>query len=223
LAEAVQSEQQRSGVVPIDTPARARHRVAEAAADMVSGADHDGSGRSLASAVNDARLGGVPAGHAAADFYLAMLQDRLPVYVHSLSTATGRAGYGSVEENLSLIARATIDFYAAILPVKVSVLAVPAQLIELRHAMKARGLGPDRAEDAVTGYLLDEQHLGRVAADADPRASARLLLGACVSYSFSAMLLGDDCVAPAAEYVSSIVRGLRLTSPAGLLHCQRLN
>ncbi len=183
---------------------------------MVSGADHDGGGKSLASAVNDTRFGGPP-GHAAADFYLAMLQDRLPVYVHSLSTATARTGEGRVEENLSLIARATIDFYAAILPVKVSVLAVPAELIELRHAMKARGLGPDRAEDGVTGYLQEEQRLGQVPADADPRACARLLLGACVSYSFSAILLGDDRVMPAGEYVPSIVRGLRLTTPAGLL------
>jgi hypothetical protein len=178
----------------------------------MSGAGHDGSGGSWAGAAADARLGSVPAGHATADMYLAMLQDRLPVYVHSLSAATARAGHGSVEENLSLMACATIDFYAAILPVKVSVLAVPAQLIGLRHAMKARGLGPDRAEDAVAGYLLDEQELGQVPAEADPRASARLLLGACLSYSFSAMLLGNDSVAPPAEYVRGVVRGLRLAT-----------
>ncbi len=180
---------------------------------MISGTDHDCGGMSPASAAaSDARLGGAPTGHAAVDFYLAMLQDRLPVYVHSLSAAIARAGHGSVEENLSLIARATIDFYAAILPVKVSVMAVPAQLVGLRHAMKTRGLGPGRAEDAVTGYLQDEQHHGLVPADADPRASARLLLGGCIGYSFSVMLLGDDCVAPPDEYVSSLVRGLRLTT-----------
>jgi hypothetical protein len=176
----------------------------------MSGANHDGSGGSWADAPNGAWPGIASAGHATADIYLAMLQDRLPVYVHSLSAATARAGYGTVDENLSLMARATIDFYAAILPVKVSVLAVPAQLIGLRHAMKARGLGPDRAEDAVAGYLRDEQQLGQVAADADPRASARLLLGACLSYSFSAMLLGNDGIPPPAEYVPGVVRGLRL-------------
>lgn len=210
MAEAVPSEQQSSGLWPIDTPARARHRVTETAADMMSGADHDGSGMSWAGAPNDVRLGGAPVRHAAADMYLAMLQDRLPVYVHSLSAATARTGYGTVDENLSLIARATIDFYAAILPVKVSVLAAPAQLIGLRHAMKAHGLGPDRAEHAVAGYLRDEQRLGKVAEDVDPQASARLLLGACLSYSFSAMLMGDDCVMPPDEYVPGLVRGLRL-------------
>jgi hypothetical protein len=211
LAEAVLSEQQRSGIVPIDTPARARYRVTEAAADIMSDASHDSSGSSWADAADDARYGTAPAGHATADMYLAMLQDRLPVYVHSLSAATAQTGHGSVDENLSLIACATIDFYAAILPVKVSVLAVPAQLINLRHAMKARGLGPHRAEDAVAGYLLDEQQLGRVAADADARASARLLLGACLSYSFTAMLLGDDSAPPRGDYVQGVVRGLRLT------------
>jgi hypothetical protein len=210
MAEAVPSEQQSSGLRPIDTPARVRHRVTETAADMMSGVDHDGSGMSWAGAPNDARLGSVPVRHAAADMYLAMLQDRLPVYVHSLSAATARPGYGTVDENLSLIARATIDFYAAILPVKVSVLAEPAQLIGLRHAMKAHGLGPDRAEHAVAGYLRDEQRLGKVAEDVDPHASARLLLGACLSYSFSAMLMGDDCVSPPGEYVPGLVRGLRL-------------
>lgn len=170
----------------------------------------DSSGGSWADAADDARHDRAPVGHATADMYLAMLQDRLPVYVHSLSAATARVGHGSVDENLSLIACATIDFYAAILPVKVSVLAVPAQLISLRHAMKARGLGPDRAEDGVAGYLLDEQQLGQVAADVDPRASARLLLGACLSYSFSAMLLGNDNAPPRDEYVRCVVRGLRL-------------
>jgi hypothetical protein len=212
----VPSDQQRSGVRPIDTPARARHRVAEAAADLMSGANHDGDGRSRGRAADDVRPPGAPAGHVVADVYLAMLQDRLPVYVHSLSAATTQAGHGSVEENLCLAARATIDFYAGILPVKVSVLAVPAQLIGLRHAMKARGLGPDRAEDAVAGYLQDEQRLGRVAADADPRASARLLLGACLSYSFNAMLLGDDSVQSPGEYVPGVVRALRLAPLAPL-------
>ena len=177
---------------------------------MMSGEVRDGSGSSGAAAAAGVWPGGATGGHAAADFYLAMLQDRLPVYVHALSAATARAGDGSVDENLSAAARAMIDFYAGILPVKVSVLAVPAQLIELRHAMKARGLGPYRAEDAVAGYLREEQQLGQIAADADPQASARLLLGACLSYSFSAMLLGDDSVPPPGEYAIGLVRGLRL-------------
>ncbi|HLJ54948.1 MAG TPA: TetR/AcrR family transcriptional regulator C-terminal domain-containing protein, partial [Chthonomonadaceae bacterium] len=201
------SEQQDSGACPIDTPLRVRHRVAEAAADLVSGAGHDNGGGSRSGA---ARMGGAPPGHAGADVYLAMLQDRLPVYVHSLSAATAQAGNGSVDENLSLAAHATICFYASILPVKVSVLAIPAELIELRHAMKARRLGPGRAEETVAWYLREEQQLGRVAADADPRASARLLLGACLSYSFTAMLLGDEGVPPPDEYVPDLVRGLRL-------------
>lgn len=167
---------------------------------MVSGACRDAG-----SAVGDA-----PSGHVGAGIYLALLQDRLPVYVHSLSAATGQAGYGSVEGNLSQAARATIDFHRTILPVKVSVLAVPAELVELRHAMKARGLGPGRAEDAVSWYLREEQQLGRIAADADPRASACLLLGACLSYSFTAMLLGHESVPPLDEYVPDVVQGLRL-------------
>lgn len=125
---------------------------------MMSGAGHDGGSWAEAAGSTWAH---VPPGHIGADTYLAMLQDRLPVYVHSLSAATARAGCGSVGENLSSAAAATVDFYAAILPVKVSVLAVPAELIELRHAMKTRGLGPGRAEDAVAWYLHEEQRLGR--------------------------------------------------------------
>ena len=97
-------------------------------------------------------------------------------------------------------------------------LAAPAQLIALRHAMKAPGLGPGRAEDAVAGYLRDEQQLGRIAADADPLASARLLLGACLSYSFSATLLGEDSVPPPGEYVLGVVRGLRLAELSTHFH-----
>jgi hypothetical protein len=61
--------------------------------------------------------------------------------VRSLWAAIAVAGYGRVGEDLSSAARARIGSCAAILPVKVPVLAVPAQLIGVAPCGEGAGAG----------------------------------------------------------------------------------
>jgi AefR-like transcriptional repressor, C-terminal domain len=188
-----------------------RRQVVEAAADMLRGNKDTSAGASYVEPAYDARFSAEPADRAAVDLYLALLQDRLPVYVRTMADLVTHTGYGSVEDNLLPVARASIDFYCEILSVKVSVFSRPAQLVRLREVMRARRLGPSAAEDRVARYLQEEQERGRVAPDIGALAAARLLLGACVSYAFTTMLMGEGDMPPRDEYVADMVRGLRLS------------
>jgi hypothetical protein len=158
---------------------------------------------------------GFPAGppaHAATDLYLALLQDRLPVYVQTMMDLRARAGQGCVRDNLLPVATGTLDFYAGLLGAKVSAMADPEQLVRIRQAMKARGLGPAAARRAVAGYLRDEQRRGRMDAGISADAVASLLLGGCLSYAFSGLLMGEDDLPPRDDYAAGLVQGLRLSS-----------
>lgn len=170
----------------------------------------DDARRRVIGAVQDARLAAHTGDRAELDLYLALLQDRLPVYVGTLADLFADVGVASVRERLVMAARATIDFYLGILVAKVSVFARPSQLAGLRQVMRARDIGPQRSEETIATYLREEQKLGRVSADVEPLASARLLVGGGLNYAFVRMLKGEGYMPSADEYADDIVRGLRL-------------
>lgn len=144
----------------------------------------------------------------AMNLYLALLMDRLPVFVRTMIELESRAGESSVEENLRPVALATIQFYCEILSAKVSVFTNPEQLLQLRRVLRSRDMGPHNTHTRIAAYLEEERRLGRVAADVDCTASAQLLVGGCVNYAFTKMLLDD--VEPREVFVRQAVRGLRL-------------
>jgi hypothetical protein len=144
----------------------------------------------------------------AMNLYLAMLTDRLPILARALVDLTAKVGEATVEENLIPVAHTTVEFYSGILVPKLSVINKPDQLIQLRSALKARNFGPQRVYGRIAAYLEEERDLGRTSSDLDCDASAQLLLGACVNYGFTQLLLGD--VQPLDEFVELAVRGLRL-------------
>jgi AefR-like transcriptional repressor, C-terminal domain len=140
--------------------------------------------------------------------YLALLTDRLPVYARTMMALESQVGKASVEQNLVPVAQATIQFYCEILAAKVSVFTKPDQLLQLRGVLRSRDLGPHAADSRVAAYLDGERALGRVAADVDCDAAAQLLIGTCVNYAFTKMLLDD--VAPREFFIERAIRGLRL-------------
>jgi hypothetical protein len=188
-----------------------RREVIEAAGDMKLGTRNSERGFLVSREPGD---GGV------LDPYLALLQDRLPVYVHALADLSNSVGQGSVEHQLRRAARADIDFHYVVLAAKMAIVSRPDQLVRLREAMRRQRMGPRAAEDRLTRYLEEEQLIGRVAADISARSVARLLLGASMNYAFTAILMGDDYLPPRDEFVADIVRGLRL-SPVAVLSLTR--
>ena len=177
-----------------------RRQVVDAAGELM---------RATAGAASSgATQGSDSSGQSAMTLYLALLTDRLPVYARTMINLQAQAGEGTVEQNLMPVAQATIRFYCEILAAKVSVFTKPDQLLQLRRVLKSNHLGPHAAHDRIAAYLDRERGLGRVAADVDCATSARLLVGACVNYAFTRMLLDD--VEPSEVFVEQAVRGLRI-------------
>ena len=181
-----------------------RRQVAEIAGELMRG----GSGAGAAAPAGPARPADA-SGQTEMTLYLAMLADRLPVYVRTMTGLATQVGQGGVEQNLAPVGHATIEFYGQILAAKVSVFTRPDQLLQLRRVLKSRDLGPHNAYVLVSAYLDKERALGRIAADVDCTAAAHLLIGACVNYAFTRMLL--DEVTPVGAFVEQTVRGLRLS------------
>lgn len=177
-----------------------RRKVVDLATDVARGASADGG------------AGLIPAssGQPAINLYLALLQDRLPVYAHTINQLGGQVGRFSVTENLMRVAHACIEFHTEVLGAKASVLADPDQLLRLRRALKTCELTPKTAHRAISDYLARERRLGRVHADVECDAAAQLLIGACVHYAFTKIFTGDG--PPQDVYTASMVDGLRLTA-----------
>lgn len=106
---------------------------------------------------------------------LTVLEERLS----DLSRVTVRPGEGDVEQNLAEIACAVLDFYQQSIPMLGALLADPQRTAAHRMSMSRHGAGPEKAVAFFAAYLRAEQDLGRLAHDADPDASAALLVGAC--------------------------------------------
>ncbi|WP_328397022.1 TetR/AcrR family transcriptional regulator [Nocardia sp. NBC_00416] len=111
---------------------------------------------------------------------LAVLRERLP----GLSRVDLEPGRGSVEDNLTGLAHAALDFYQQSIPMLGALLADPQRMAAHRVAMDRLGGGPDKAVTVVAAYLRAEQALGRIAAGANPHAVASLLIGACFHEAF---------------------------------------
>ncbi|WP_187414160.1 hypothetical protein [Nonomuraea sp. PA05] len=144
------------------------------------------------------------------DYFLALLQDRLPLWLSILHDLSHRIGKGSVSDNLLPIARAGIEYYIDVQSAALPAFISPNVTVRFRQAVRETGLGP-RAETApLAAYLAAEQRLGRVRPEVDPEASARLMVAGCFHRAYIEMFMGADA-GPAREVSArEIVRELRL-------------
>lgn len=186
-------------------PDHIRHQVVEMATEAQRSARIAGS-----DAIAHGSAWSADRGHAATDLYLALLQDKLPVYVRTMVDLRRGVGQGSVRASLLPVAGATFDFYASMLSAKVRVIADPDQVVLLRDTMRERGLGPAAAHDILAAHLREEQELGRVDPEINPDATASLLIGACVNYAFTALLMGEADLPPRESFIACLVQALRL-------------
>jgi AcrR family transcriptional regulator len=119
------------------------------------------------------------------DLFLAVLSERAPnALVDLLGGLSEGVGQTEVRETLADIASAAIAFYRHNFPMAASIFAEPQLLTAHSSALRERGAGPAHVNEALADYLAAEQDLGRVRPDADPRAAAALLIGACFQHAF---------------------------------------
>ncbi|MEU6713415.1 hypothetical protein ABZ897_18185 [Nonomuraea sp. NPDC046802] len=144
------------------------------------------------------------------DHFLALLQDRLPFWLSILHDLSHRTGKGNVSDNLLPIARAGIDYYMEVQGAALPAFTSPSVTVRFRQAVRDTGLGPCAETAPLAAYLAAEQRLGRVGAEVDPEASARLLIAGCFHRAYIEMFMGADA-GPAREVSArEIVRELRL-------------
>lgn len=133
------------------------------------------------------------------DVFVAVLGERLPSFVTLMTAAGQRAGSHPIRETLIEIVAAGLAFYEASLPIAGSVLAEPDLLARHSHAVREQGAGPQKPLDALAMFLRREQRAGSIDPDADPDATAALLLGACFQRAFLNRFAGDAPMTPEAR------------------------
>ncbi|WP_344920975.1 hypothetical protein [Streptosporangium oxazolinicum] len=155
------------------------------------------------------RSRGTEAGHAV-DMFLALLQDRLPVWRRILDDLMYLVGKGRVTENLLPIARAGIDYYCEVQSAALPAFTSPSVTVRFREAMRDSDIGPMSEIVPLTAYLAAEQRAGRLSPEVVPVASARLLLAGCFRHAYYEILLGPDSLPSRDEAAEEIVQELRL-------------
>ncbi|MEU9299360.1 helix-turn-helix domain-containing protein [Streptomyces sp. NPDC048269] len=118
----------------------------------------------------------------------------------------GAEGGDRGEEALAAIARHASLFYADAMPMAASLFADPVLLTRHRDGVRKVGAGPHVVLDALAGRLRRELDAGRLRPDADPRAAAALLLGACFQRAFFLHFSGADVVQPVEEFAPAVAR-----------------
>ncbi|MFE1885207.1 TetR/AcrR family transcriptional regulator [Streptomyces diastatochromogenes] len=119
------------------------------------------------------------------ELFVRVLAERLPRLTPLLSGLVAEPGQGTLEENLTEIARQAALFYEQSFPIAASLYAETQ--LKRRHyeALRKIGSGPHTPIESLDAYLRAEQAAGRVRADADTFAAASLLLGACAQRAFA--------------------------------------
>lgn len=133
---------------------------------------------------------------------LHVLRERMPAFV-----SKGVPGEGTVESNLVAVVHGGLHFYQQSFPMMASMAAQPRLMAASRESLRKYGAGPHEPVAALTRYLDAERDLGRVAADADTRAVAALLMGACFHQGFLRYFTeGADGPAPPGSAARDLVR-----------------
>jgi len=143
------------------------------------------------------------------DLMLAVLQERSTAFTQLAAALADHSG--SIEEALTRIARAAISFFIDNFPMLASIFADPHVLDGHRDALKVRGLGPHRVNEAVAAYLQSEVDAGRIGAEADLYAGAGLLIGACMQHAFLGHMGWADqrpAEAAARSFARTAIQGL---------------
>jgi hypothetical protein len=196
---------------PYQRAQETRRRVLEIAVLMKRDQDEDAATRTRPQGSTAGPAGATGTSGPAIDLFLALLQDRLPVWLRVIHDLMHLVGKGRVNDNLLPIVRAGIDYYAEIQSAALPAFSSPAVTVRYRQALRQSGLSAEGELYPLTEYIAAEQRIGRVAPEVGPAASARLLLAGCFRHAYYELLVGD--AGPSRDdSAEEIVRELRLES-----------
>lgn len=141
------------------------------------------------------------------ELFIRVLTERLPQLAPLLHGLAAEPGRGTLEANLTEIARQAALFYEQSFPIAASLYAETQ--LKRRHdeAMREMGKGPHLPIEGLAAYLRAEQEAGRIRADADTFAAASLLMGACAQRAF-AYDVTDEGRPPVDPFAAKLARTL---------------
>jgi AcrR family transcriptional regulator len=152
-----------------------------------------------------------------AGLLLAVIQAGMGEFKQVVDSLALQVGRRSVRANLEQVARAALEFHLRVAPMVCSLYSDRTLLLRVRQILERDKLGPGESGAALAAYLEAEQRLGRVAAGANPRAAAELLLAGCFQ---AAMREHFSCQAAAPKHgvrdmVGALIAGLAPESDQG--------
>ncbi|MFG2607354.1 TetR/AcrR family transcriptional regulator [Streptomyces sp. NPDC048514] len=142
------------------------------------------------------------------ELFVRVLDERLPRLAPLLDGLSTEPGQGTLEGNLTEIARRAALFYEQSFPIAASLYAETQ--LKQRHydTLRAIGSGPHLPIQGLDAYLRAEQRAGRVRAGADTYAAASLLLGACAHRAYAYDAVASDERPPVDEFAARLTRTL---------------
>jgi AcrR family transcriptional regulator len=149
------------------------------------------------------------------DLFLCTLRELPSGFIRLVVALPARAGSDTVQSILTDVAQAALEFYDESVPMGGSIFADPDLLARHRELLKARGAGPQRANELLAAYLQAEQGLGRIHPDADVDTAAYFFLGSIFQRAYWRQFLGA-AKDPAADeqFLAGVIAGLdQLLSP----------
>jgi AcrR family transcriptional regulator len=111
---------------------------------------------------------------------------------HLLEETVQCAGCGDIETNLRRFISAAIPLFVRFAPLISMLAAHPSLAVRHYERLREQGRGPRHSHERLAAYFREEQRLGRIRHDINPRAAAALVIGACFDHSLMLQLFGED-------------------------------
>ena len=146
------------------------------------------------------------------EVFFAIITRNLPTFLSAFETHL--PGTATIQDNLTAIALAAMDYFEKLIPMSASFLADTELLAQYRDKMSqitagASAGGPQKVEDLLASYLDEEKQLGRIPAHVKVREIAILLLGACFQFAYLRLLMGNSLPGkPREQFVGELLQGL---------------
>jgi AcrR family transcriptional regulator len=121
------------------------------------------------------------------ELIVAALVRRYSALMTKFDTGPPVPGNGTVEENLTAYAVASLDLVAETLPVASGLLSEPELLHRFIAAIHQEPFGPHRLRQPISDYLTAEQGLGRLG-DFDVDAAVALVMGPAIMLGFTELM-----------------------------------
>lgn len=103
-----------------------------------------------------------------------------------------RAGRDDIEANLRFFIAGAVPFFSWIAPLISMLAADPPLAARHYNHLRQKGKGPRHNHERLAEYFREEQRLGRIREDIDPRAASALVIGMCFDHALTSQLFGED-------------------------------